>query len=402
MKKLLVIGAGYLQSFVIRRAAQMGYEVLAVDADPAAPGFAFAGKSAVINIVDKEACLNYARKEKIDGVMTAATDYGVLTAAHIAQALGLPGLREETARLIKNKYLTQQRLISCHVDDTCQALEVKNDTDLEAIKNTLQYPVMVKPCDGSGSRGTARVDGPEGLKNACRNAMAASLIGRALIETFVTGEEYGAESLVTGGKVHVMAIMKKWMTQAPYYAELGHAIPSGLIPEVESRARECVQKAIEALGVTSGCVNMDMIITPEGRVHIVDIGARMGGNMIGPCIIPYGTGIDYVAAAIKTALGEEADMTPREHGCVVTKFLAFSDGQVGALPDMGLIEKECKVEIYHHMKAGQQVHAYHTNLDGLGYIVARADSLQEGRDRVEKAYGRIEREAFHSSAGEIN
>lgn len=161
MKRILVIGAGFLQDFVIRKAKSMGYYTLAVDADPDAVGFSHADDHAVINIVDEKACLDYACAQKIDGVLTAATDYGVLTAAYIAREMGLPGLRYETAQLIKNKYRVRKCLFENHVDDTQQAFEVNSGTDFEALKGKLVYPVMVKPCDGSGSRGASRVDGPE-------------------------------------------------------------------------------------------------------------------------------------------------------------------------------------------------------------------------------------------------
>lgn len=154
MKRILVIGAGFLQDFVIRKAKSMGYYTLAVDADPDAVGFSHADDHAVINIVDEKACLDYACAQKIDGVLTAATDYGVLTAAYIAREMGLPGLRYETAQLIKNKYRVRKCLFENHVDDTQQAFEVNSGTDFEALKGKLVYPVMVKPCDGSGSRGS--------------------------------------------------------------------------------------------------------------------------------------------------------------------------------------------------------------------------------------------------------
>ena len=105
MKKILIIGAGFLQSFVIKKAREMGYETLTVDADPNAVGFHYADKHEVINIVDEKACLAYAQKENIDGVLTAATDYGVLTAAYIAEQMNLGGLDYEVAKLIKNKYI---------------------------------------------------------------------------------------------------------------------------------------------------------------------------------------------------------------------------------------------------------------------------------------------------------
>ena len=167
MKKILIIGAGFLQDFVIRKAKSMGYETLAVDADPNAIGFKHADKYKVINIVDEKACLEYAKQENVDGVLTAATDYGVLTAAYIAQEMHLPGLRYDVAKLIKNKYMVRKRLYECHVDDTEQAYEVDKTTDLNELCKKIKFPVMVKPCDGSGSRGASRVDSAETFAEAC-------------------------------------------------------------------------------------------------------------------------------------------------------------------------------------------------------------------------------------------
>lgn len=384
MKKVLIIGAGFLQDFVIVKAKQMGYEVHTVDADPNAVGFKHADYHGVINIVDEMACLEYARENKIDGVLTAATDYGVLTAAYVARELGLPGLKYEVSQLIKNKYQVRKCLFESHVDDTEQAYEVHRDSNIEELASKIVYPVMVKPCDGSGSRGASRVDKAEDLKEACKYAMDGSITDRAEIETFIVGKEYGAETLVINGEVHVLGIMQKWMTNPPYYAELGHSIPTDLKKEVEDKAVNCVKNAIKALGVNFGSVNMDMLITEDGKVYIIDIGARMGGNMIGPCIIPYGKGIDYMAAMIQNAVGDSVDLSVKDHCAVATRLLAFEDCIVKKLPDMKEVEKKFDVEIYHHLEEGMKVNEYHTNLDGCGYIVARANSRNEAVRKAEK------------------
>lgn len=394
MKKLLVIGAGFLQDFVIQKAVSMGYETSTVDADPDAIGFQHAHKHAVVNIVDEKACLEYARAEQIDGVVTAATDFGVLSAAYVAQEMGLPGLKYEVAQLIKNKYRVRKCLYEAHVDDTEQAYEVDADTDIDALAQRLTYPVMVKPCDGSGSRGASRVDKSEELPIACIYAMNGSITHRAEIETFIIGQEYGAESIVIDGQIYVLGIMKKWMTKPPFYAELGHAMPSGLPESVEKKARECVKNAISALGINFGSVNMDMLIIPDGKVYIIDIGARMGGNMISPCVIPYGTGVDYVGAMIQNAVGDPVDLSMREHGAVATKLLAFDEGIVKNMPDMKMVEKRYDVEIFHHMTEGMKVNEYHTNLDGCGYVVAKDTTVEAAEMRAAMAFAAIKREAF--------
>ena len=396
MKKLLVIGAGFLQDFVIQKAFAMGYETLAVDADPNAVGFTHANKYAVINIVDEKACLEYAKAEKIDGVLTAATDYGVLTASYIAEHLGLPGLKYDVAKLIKNKYSVRKRLFENHVDDNEQAYEVNESTDITSISKLLKYPVMVKPCDGSGSRGASRVNSSEELDAACKYAISGSITHRAEIESFITGKEYGAESLVINGEIHVLGIMKKWMTEPPYYAELGHAIPCGLPAETEKKAVDCVYNAIKALGINLGSVNMDMLITDDGKINIIDIGARMGGNMIGPCVIPYGTGIDYMGAMIQNAVGDPVDLSVRKHSPVATKLLAFKEGVVRRLPDFERIQNQYCVEIYHHIEQGMHVNEYHTNLDGCGYIISRSDSVEKAKQIVDETYKEIVVELFGS------
>ena len=103
MKKLLMLGGGFLQNFVILKAKQLGYCVHVLDANPNALGFNYADEYAVINIVDEEACLAYAREHEIDGVLTAATDFSVLTMSRIACEMGLPGINYESAKIIKNK-----------------------------------------------------------------------------------------------------------------------------------------------------------------------------------------------------------------------------------------------------------------------------------------------------------
>lgn len=397
MKKILIIGAGFLQDFVIIKAKQMGYYVLAVDGDPSAIGLSHADKAAVIDIVDEKACLKFALNEQIDGVLTAATDYGVLTASYIADQMGIPGLNYESAKLVKNKFLVRKRLYENHVDDTEQTYEVMTEAEIDKIAPILNYPVMVKPCDGSGSRGASRVNTMDNLKTACLYAMDASISHRAEIESFIVGKEYGVESLVIDGEIHVLAIMKKWMTQPPYYAELGHAIPSGLPIEIEEKAIECVKKAIKALEINHGSVNMDFLVTGNGNIHIIDVGARMGGNMIGSCIIPYGTGIDYMGNMLKAAVGDVTDWTAQNKSPVATKLLAFKGGLVKRLPklnELSAVESQAEIEIYHHLAVGDKVNEYHTNLDGCGYIISRAATVELAETAAANTLKKIEEYIF--------
>lgn len=370
MKKLLMLGGGFLQTYVIKEAKKCGYYVLVLDGDPNAMGYAFADEYAVINIVDQEACLAYAREKKVDGVLTAATDFSVLTMSHIAEELGLRGINYKSAKIIKNKAEVRKVLFEAKADDTGYSYEIGSLEEAEKILREITFPRMVKPVDGSGSRGASRVDRPEDFLRACEFAMSGSITHRAVAEPFVDGKEYGVESFVNQGEIHVLGVMQKDMTLPPYYAELGHAIPSGLPVDLEEKVKNCVRIAIKALGVNHGSVNMDLLIQGE-EVHIVDIGARMGGNLIGSHIIPRGTGIAYMRNMIRAAVGDPTDFSPvTTPEPVATKLLALTPGVVKALPDFEALRNEHDVVIDHHLHVGDTINEYHTNLDGCGYIVA--------------------------------
>ncbi len=336
MRKILILGAGFLQSFVIKKAKEMGYYTIAIDKNPSSIGFSYADEYDVVDIVDREACLKYAIKKRIDGVIAAATDYGVLSAAYIAQHMNLPGLKYEIAKVIKNKYIVRRTLFENGIDDISQYYEISDTSYLEEISNKIHFPVIVKPCDGSGSKAVKRVDSIDDLKCACEEALKTSLTNKVLIEDFIEGKEYGVESFVYNGQVHVLGVMGKYMTNPPYYAELGHCMPSRL--DVEGKVKKVVTNAIKALSINFGAVNMDVIVTEDKRICIVDIGARMGGNLIGSHIIPLGTGIDYIENLIRASVGYPVDLRPKNtKTSVATRLLALTPGIVKKLPDFDRI-----------------------------------------------------------------
>lgn len=390
-KKILFIAAGFLQTFLIKKAKELGYYIVAIDGNPNAEGFQLADEAYCVDITNPKACIDFVRDKNFDGVITAASDYGVISASEVAHFLQLPGLNPESARLIKNKFQVRKRLFENHVDDTGQSFEVDETTDLKELAGKITLPVMVKPCDGSGSRGASKVDDESELKQACDFAIKSSLTHKAVIEPFIDGREYGVESFVNNETIHVLGVMEKKMTNPPFYAELGHAIPSSLPYETELYVREVVTNALKALGVNHGSVNMDLLISEDGKVHIVDVGARMGGNLIGSHIIPMATGFKYMENIIRGAVGDPLVSEKDAPMIVVTRLLALTPGKVKSLPDFDEISKKYNVIIEHHLKVGDTINPYRTNLDGCGYIVATGSDKAEVEQMVEAVLDLIDR-----------
>ena len=57
------------------------------------------------------------------------------------------------------------------------------------------------------------------------------------------------------------------------------------------------------MGITNGASHTELKVTTDGKIKIIEIGARMGGGFIGSDLVQLSTGFDYVHAVIEIALG---------------------------------------------------------------------------------------------------
>jgi biotin carboxylase len=106
--KLLVLGAGRQQLGLLQAARQRGVVVVAVDRDPAAPGFALADRRALISFEDEPALHRLAEAERIDGVISPANDWSVGIAARVAHRLGLSHPLDPRTAALSASWLRQR------------------------------------------------------------------------------------------------------------------------------------------------------------------------------------------------------------------------------------------------------------------------------------------------------
>jgi hypothetical protein len=107
-RRLLVLGAGRQQLGLLRAARQRGVLVVAVDRDPAAPGFRLADRRALISFEDEPALHRLAEAERIDGVISPANDWSVGIAARVAHRLALPHPLDPKTAALAASWLRQR------------------------------------------------------------------------------------------------------------------------------------------------------------------------------------------------------------------------------------------------------------------------------------------------------
>lgn len=227
-------------------------------------------------------------------------------AGRAAQALGLPYHSGATIHAVNNKGEMRRVLQAAGVGRPLPCAQVRTEADLAAFAQTHGYPLILKPVDGQGSTGIARLDSPSDIPGALAYTTRESGRPGGLVEPFVTGQEYSVEALSQGGEHWIVAITQKFKDERTF-VEVGHLLPAAL-PDDERRVLETfTRQALTALGVQSGPTHTELILGERGP-QLIETHLRLGGDFI-PEMVEDALGVPLVELSIRAQLGE-AVLTP--------------------------------------------------------------------------------------------
>lgn len=306
MKTLAIIGASYLQRPLVEKAKEMGLRTICFAWAEGAVCSDIADVFYPISIVEKEQILEVCKQEHIDGICTIASDVAAPTVAYVAERMGLVGNSYEASLKANNKYLMRQTFMDAGVpcpQYMCVDADHAQDR-LRGIDYTMSLPLIVKPSDRSGSLAVNKVEYWENLSAAVEQAQSVSFRHEAMVEEYIEGREISVEFISYQGKHYPLQITDKVTTGAPHFVELEHHQPSSLSADMYQQIYAITNRALDALGVTNGASHSEYKITDDGRIAIMEIGARMGGDFIGSDLVQLSTGYDFVRGVIEVALGE--------------------------------------------------------------------------------------------------
>ena len=336
-KTLLIISGGIEAADAARRAKEMGHTVVVSDRDPQAPGFAFADSCLIADVYGAAetaaAAARYSMKIRhIDGVICVAADAPV-TAATVAQRLNLPGLPVHVAELACDKLAMKTCFQRARVAVPWFA-EVATPQELQRIAIERGRDLVIKPVDSRGSRGVQRVAQVEDLAKAFWLAREHSPSERVMVEQYLDGPQVSTESIVIDGVCHTPGFSDRnyeyLERYAPFFIENGGDLPSHLPADIQDKVKDLVGRAAAAMGVVNGTVKGDIVVH-KGEPYVIELAARLSGGFFCTREIPLNTGVDFIGAAIKLALGETVtaeELAPQKQDAVVQRYAFPAPGTV--------------------------------------------------------------------------
>ncbi|MGD0190983.1 MAG: ATP-grasp domain-containing protein [Rhizomicrobium sp.] len=336
-KTLLIVSGGIEAAAAARRAKELGHYVIVSDRDPEAPGFEFSDSRLIADVYGATetaaAAERFSRKiRKIDGVLCVAAD-APMTVAAVAAKLGIPGLSSESARLASDKLAMKERFRDAGVPipwfsivDTPQALgrvAVERGSDL-----------VVKPADSRGSRGVQRIARVKDLNAAFALAQSHSPTQRVMVEQYLSGPQVSTESVIVNRRCFTPGMSDRnyefLERYAPFFVENGGDLPSALGFDVQEKVKAVVAKAAAALGIVNGTVKGDIVVH-DNEAYVIEMAARLSGGFFCTREIPLSSGVDFIGAAIKVALGETPapeELEPRQSVAVIQRYAFPTPGKI--------------------------------------------------------------------------
>ena len=296
MKKLLLLGGSAQQVIAIENAKKLGYYTILCDYLTDNPGQYVADKFYLDSTTDKEKILQIAENEKIDGIVAYASDPAAPTAAFVAEKLGLP----------TNPYISVETL--CNKDkfrdflknngfNTPLAMGFADKESAILSIDKFSFPVIIKPVDSSGSKGATVLKSKDGFEKAVEFAFSFSRGNRIVIEEFIEKNHpylIGGDLFVSDGRVVMWGLMNCHRdSRVNSLVPVGKSYPPIISDEYLNAIKSTLQTMIDKLKIKSGAMNVELIVDNRGKVFLIDVGPRNGGNMI-PDLLGYIFNIDVV------------------------------------------------------------------------------------------------------------
>lgn len=385
----MILGASILQLPAIRKAKEMGLQVIAVDMDKNAVGFKEADVCLEISTIDIPKVVEAAKQYNIDGVMTLASDMPIRTVAVVAKELNIIGIDEDTALKATNKALMRECLESNQVPIP-KFFKVDSYVEYLNVISQFKDKYIVKPADNSGSRGIFLINDIydiEKIKYAFDYSKNYSRSGEIVVEEYMEGPEVSVETLSVDGEVHIITITDKLTTGAPRFVEMGHSQPSTLPLDIKEKIKDVTIIAVKAIGIKNGPSHTEVIVTSEGP-KIVELGARLGGDNITTHLVPLSTGVDMVKCCIEIALGKNPKVERKISKGSAIRYFETGIGKLNNISGIDKVKQINGVKQINFVKnIGDFINEIYSSTDRVGFIIAQAetteDAIQICRDAIQ-------------------
>lgn len=281
-KTLLLMGGSAYSQSISAYAKKAGFKTVAVGNVENSAYKMISDRSFMIDTHDIDAVVKIVREEHCDGIFVGASEANIIPAITVAERTGIHFYTDRKLwNLLSNKRAFKDLLTAHGLDVTKEYSLTKdfNPSDLAQI----EYPVIIKPVDGSGARGISVCSNEEELKAGYRRACSVSWTDSAVVEKYITG--------MTDMFIHYTVVDGVFSLSATFDRNLnfsqggftGMAVaynyPSVYTKQYMETVNAKMIAALKAAGIQNGAINIQCF-TDGTHYFFYESGFRLGGEQM--------------------------------------------------------------------------------------------------------------------------
>ena len=303
---------------------------------------------------------------------------GMLLAARLREALGVPGMSVEQTLPFRDKEVMKRRLDAAGVRTPRHASATTEDQVREAAER-IGYPVIVKPIAGAGSADTHRCDSRAELEQVLRRVKHVEEVS---VEEFVEAEEFTFDTICAAGRLafeNVCLYKPRPLVQRQVESCSPQSFALRNLDQPElAEGRRMGRQVLDALGFVTGFTHMEWYRKPTGEVVFGEIGGRPPGARLVDLMNYCTDGDTYLGWAEAACFGEVRRQFERKWNVAITFKRAQGQGRIRRITGLAELKREfggfwVEDDL---TPIGAPRRNWKTTLVGDGYVVVRHPELQ--------------------------
>ena len=331
-KKVLLLCSTHNDLGLIRALRKLGCYIVVTGNISGLPGEKWCDKFIQADYSNKELILDIARKEKVDAICQCCNDYGVYTAAYVAEKLNLPGYDSyETTLILHNKDKFKEFALEHSLLTPTSVAFSSIDDSISYIQN-ISFPIIVKPIDCSAGNGITKADNINEAEESIKLAFSKSRGKRIVIEPFISGTQHGFCTFLKDKKVVAICSNNEYSVINPYRVEID-TYPASNYYLVKDILVAQIEKIADILSLNDGIFHLQYIFDGD-KPMIIEVMRRILGNMYH---VPGNNlcGFDWEYWETRVKCGFSCENFPihnSQEGCYAYKtILATDNGEISSI-----------------------------------------------------------------------
>lgn len=281
-KRLLILGGTYNLKDIKEYADKTGVVLVATGDKPDHPLCSIADEYYKASVTNPDELIQVIEDHHIDGVFAGGNENIISIIFDVLKKKNLPFYAtEEQWNITGNKVAFKNAARAAGLPVVPEFTLSENPTEVEL--QAIDYPVVVKPIDGSGSEGVYLCRNQQELLDARDSALKYSRSKQLMIEKFMSGFITVFYMTVIDGKIHIASMADKYTKPSkdgspvmPTIAQV-YLYPSRHLQDCIDKYYPFMEKLLQQLNITNGVVGIQGFCDGKDIVF-TEMGYRLGGT----------------------------------------------------------------------------------------------------------------------------